>query len=89
MPLQFEWDARKAKSNEAKHGVSFEEATTVFADPLARIFGDEATFRKRATRDYHWPFRSPEPRLSKLCRSRRERSTNQCAQGDPDGAREL
>ena len=42
MPLQFEWDARKAKSNEAKHGVSFEEATTVFADPLARIFGDEA-----------------------------------------------
>lgn len=40
MPLQFEWDARKAKANEAKHGVSFEEAITVFADPLARIFGD-------------------------------------------------
>lgn len=41
MPLEFEWDARKAKSNEAKHGVSFEEAITVFADPLARIFEDE------------------------------------------------
>ncbi len=40
MPLQFEWDARKAKANEAKHGVSFEEAITVFADPLARIFED-------------------------------------------------
>ena len=40
MPLQFEWDARKAKANEAKHGVSFEEAITVFADPLARIFDD-------------------------------------------------
>ena len=41
MPLQFEWDAKKAKSNEATHGVSFEEASTVFADPLARIFEDE------------------------------------------------
>ena len=41
MPLQFEWDARKAEANEAKHGVSFEEAITVFADSLARIFEDE------------------------------------------------
>jgi uncharacterized DUF497 family protein len=29
----FEWDDRKAWSNLAKHGVSFEEASTVFADP--------------------------------------------------------
>lgn len=41
MSLQFEWDARKAKANEAKHGVSFEEALTVFVDPLARIFDDK------------------------------------------------
>ncbi len=41
MSLQFEWDAKKAKANLAKHGVSFEEAMTVFADPLARIFDDE------------------------------------------------
>ena len=40
MALQFEWDARKAKANETKHGVSFEEAVTVFSDPLARIFDD-------------------------------------------------
>ena len=40
MPLQFEWDPQKAEANEAKHGVSFEEAITVFADPLARIFED-------------------------------------------------
>ena len=39
-PPQFEWDRKKAKSNEAKHAVSFEEAITVFADPLARIFDD-------------------------------------------------
>ena len=40
MLLQFEWDPKKAGANEAKHGVSFEEAITVFADPLARIFED-------------------------------------------------
>jgi len=40
MALQFEWDARKAKANKAKHDVSFEEAITEFADPLARIFED-------------------------------------------------
>ena len=36
----FLWDSAKAKSNLAKHGVSFEEALTVFADPLARMVDD-------------------------------------------------
>jgi uncharacterized DUF497 family protein len=40
MDLVFEWDRRKAKANLAKHGVSFEEATRAFFDPLARIFDD-------------------------------------------------
>jgi len=31
----FEWDAAKAVANEQKHGVSFEEAATVFDDPRA------------------------------------------------------
>jgi uncharacterized DUF497 family protein len=31
----FEWDARKAAVNRTKHGVSFEEAATVFSDPDA------------------------------------------------------
>ena len=33
--MDFEWDDDKAVLNEAKHGVSFPEAQTVFADPLA------------------------------------------------------
>ena len=41
METEFEWDARKAASNLAKHGVSFEEAATVFDDDLARIFEDQ------------------------------------------------
>lgn len=36
----FEWDPEKARANERKHGVSFEEAKTAFWDPLARIFDD-------------------------------------------------
>lgn len=33
--LTFEWDEAKARSNERKHGVSFNEARTVFGDPCA------------------------------------------------------
>jgi len=40
MSLAFEWDERKAKLNLKKHGVSFEEASTVFCDPLARTIQD-------------------------------------------------
>lgn len=40
MALSFEWDPRKAASNLAKHAVSFEEAATVFGDPLGRISSD-------------------------------------------------
>jgi uncharacterized protein len=40
MNIKFEWDPRKADANQSKHGVSFEEALTVFADRLARIFDD-------------------------------------------------
>ena len=36
----FEWQVSKAETNFRKHGVGFEEALTVFADPLARIFDD-------------------------------------------------
>ena len=42
MAYRFEWDEDKARSNWLKHGISFDEATTVFDDPLARIFDDEA-----------------------------------------------
>jgi uncharacterized DUF497 family protein len=40
MALVFEWDSRKAKSNQRKHGVSFDEACTVFDDSRATIFQD-------------------------------------------------
>lgn len=38
--MKFEWDTDKARSNLMKHVVSFEEATTVFDDPLYVDFFD-------------------------------------------------
>ncbi|MCB1606343.1 MAG: BrnT family toxin [Xanthomonadales bacterium] len=38
--LSFEWDSEKAESNLRKHGVSFEEARTVFADESGRLIAD-------------------------------------------------
>lgn len=45
MGIVFDWDPRKAKSNHAKHGVSFEEASTVFGDPLSLTIVDPAHSR--------------------------------------------
>jgi len=42
MPLSFEWDQNKAKTNLAKHGVSFEEAATVCGDALSLTIPDPA-----------------------------------------------
>jgi hypothetical protein len=36
----FEWDPAKAAANAKTHGVSFEEAVTVFQDPLAKVHAD-------------------------------------------------
>lgn len=41
MDIQFEWDEVKALSNTEKHGVTFEEATTIFQDPFLVTFFDE------------------------------------------------
>lgn len=38
--MQFQWDSNKDRANRRKHGVSFEEATTVFGDPLAMTISD-------------------------------------------------
>jgi len=38
--VKFEWDRSKALENRRKHGVSFEEATSVFRDPLSIMIPD-------------------------------------------------
>ncbi len=38
--MTFEWDETKAECNEQKHGISFQEAVSVFDDPLSELFDD-------------------------------------------------
>jgi uncharacterized DUF497 family protein len=38
--VEFDWDDKKARTNVAKHGVTFHEAASVFGDPLALTFQD-------------------------------------------------
>ncbi len=38
--MEFEWDSEKAMANLRKHRISFEEASSVFGDPLAITFHD-------------------------------------------------
>jgi uncharacterized DUF497 family protein len=40
MSLEFEWDEDKARQNIEKHGISFEEAATIFGDPLSLTIDD-------------------------------------------------
>jgi uncharacterized protein len=39
--VKVEWDPQKAASNKRKHGVSFQEAVTCFADPSGLLLEDE------------------------------------------------
>ena len=50
MALQFEWHDRKAAANLRKHGISFEEAATIFGDPLSRTITDHEHISSREER---------------------------------------
>jgi hypothetical protein len=76
MSVRFEWDPKKAASNLSKYSVAFEEALTVFANPLAKIFDDEQHARGRAMKRARLvPSPSPLPRG----RNARERPPFQAA----------
>lgn len=42
MALRFEWDSKKNLVNKRKHGIAFEEASTIFGDPLSLTIRDPA-----------------------------------------------
>ena len=46
MSLTFEWDSEKSTSNLRKHGVAFEDASTVFSDTLSITIDDPAHSKK-------------------------------------------
>ena len=50
-PIQFSWDPAKAEKNDDKYGVSFDEAVTVFKDPVAMYF-DDVEHSQKEKREY-------------------------------------
>lgn len=49
--MRFEWDNNKADSNALKHGITFEEAVTVFADPYL-LFTEDSRHSQREEREW-------------------------------------
>jgi hypothetical protein len=41
MAIRFEWDPVKAEANQRKHGIGFEEAATIFGDPMSLTIADQ------------------------------------------------
>ena len=81
MGIVFDWDSRKAKSNQTKHGVSFEEASTVFGDPLSLTIADPAQSRRAEERFVTtWKLLSRAVAGGCASRRRREHSDHQCPQ---------
>lgn len=49
--MQFDWDKNKAKSNFSKHGITFEDAVTVFADPYL-LFTEDVKYSEGEIREW-------------------------------------
>lgn len=71
--LRFEWDDRKSISNKRKHGVSFEEAQTIFFDDSAIEYADPA--HSDAEDRFLMLGRSYELRVLVVCHCLRESET--------------
>lgn len=51
--MKFEWDENKAKINIEKHGITFEEASTVFED-YNSLFRDDPDLQMKKIDFYYW-----------------------------------
>jgi len=80
MPYIFEWDPAKAAENLRKHGVSFDEATEAFGDPLSINMPDPGHIR-REERFLVLAFRQALGSI--LCGARRPHPTNQRSFSQP------
>lgn len=67
--MRFEWDREKALANMEKHGVTFDEAVTVFRDPLAATFDDPD--HSRGERRFITVGHSRQGRLLVVCHTER------------------
>ena len=89
MPLNFEWDEQKAKTNAAKHGVSFGEAATVFADPLSLTIPNPAHSQAEERFIIFGKSHSGKLLVVVLCGERRQSAHHQRPAGEPPGTKKL
>jgi uncharacterized protein len=71
--LIFEWDAEKARKNQSKHRIGFDEAKTVFGDPLLLTYPDE--YHSESEKRYISIGRSAERRVLLVVHTERCRNT--------------
>ena len=88
MDMSFEWDPRKAAANRKKHGVSFEDALTVFG-PVLHASSTTRTIRERRLERSSWDTRAAAASRRLLRRTRRESSDLQRQEGNTEGAEGL
>ena len=90
MGLQFEWDRAKARANLLKHGLSFEEAATVFGDQRAISIADPA-HSLTEERFVTIGISERERILVVVATERRDkvRLINKCPAGQPEGAKTI
>ena len=82
--LRFEWDERKAAVNAKRHGVTFEEARSVFFDERARLIDDPDHSEDEERFILAWPeqFTSAAPGLSLLPQRGQRHTHHLRTQGD-------
>ena len=69
---EFEWDDAKADVNVRRHGISFEEASTVFGDPLAILLPDPDHSHEERSAFSCWACRPAGGCLSSVMRNARQ-----------------
>jgi len=87
--MKFEWDENKATKNLAKHGVSFEEAKTMFDDPRYIDFYDSDHSEDEARYLNYWRVKPKAIADHVVCRMGGFDSAHQCQRSNPKRTKRL
>lgn len=87
--MEFQWDPKKAAENVKKHGVTFQEAATIFRDPLAITFPDPDHYCGREQIHYFWAFAAKTTNRCLPHRAYRQDKNHKRASHGPQGEKNL
>ncbi len=81
--MEFEWDPKKADTNKRKHGLNFQEGTTIFGVPLAITFADPDHSGDEARHLTFWTVNTKTVACCLTCKPWKQDKDCQCAPYDP------